>query len=176
MDTFLKIWAIAGPILVAGISAIWLRRTQLQDRAHELSQHQKARREALEDDLKAFHREISESDKNELRNLAGQFLYRAGEFVDCHIQLCLREPPQGITQKCDSSREEFNKISHQFALIAPEELSKATIHMQNCAAEFLFAHKLDQEKINELGEKYKAAKASFMNEAKKLLASRLIEA
>lgn len=177
MAILLQIWAVIGPILVASASAIWLRRAQLQDRDHEAQQRKEARAEALEDEERVFRRNISETDRAQLRIMSGEFLYRAGEFVDSHIQLCLREPPQGIQDRCEESREQFNKISHQLALTAPEQLSKATVVMQNCTAEFLVIHKSnDENKLNELGERYKAAKANFMTEAKKVLGAQLIEA
>lgn len=92
-------------------------------------------------------------------------------------KLCLREPPQGIQARCEESREQFNKVSHQLALTAPEPLSKATVVMQNYTAEFLVLHKSnDENKLDELGEKYKAAKANFMTEARKVLGAQLIEA
>lgn len=49
MDTFLKIWAIVGPILTAAVSALWARHVQTRDRDYQTDLAKIARQAAIED-------------------------------------------------------------------------------------------------------------------------------
>lgn len=49
VDTFLKIWAIGGPLLTAVVSALWARHVQVQDRDHQHSLTTTTRKAAIED-------------------------------------------------------------------------------------------------------------------------------
>src|SRR5690554_5311376 len=122
MDTFLKIWAVVGPLIVATVSTLWLRKTQLQDRAHEVDQRNLARKEALEDEERAFLRNATETEKRELRTTASEFIHCTGEFVDAHLDLLLEHPPSNTQERCAATREQFNRVSHQLVLMAPGDL------------------------------------------------------
>lgn len=80
-DVALKIWAVVGPLLAAGASAIWSRRNQLQDREHDLEQQRISRAQALEDRDLEHKRNTLSSRKSELRIALAQFVAAANDYI-----------------------------------------------------------------------------------------------
>lgn len=82
MDTFLKIWAIVGPILTAAVSAVWARHVQEKDRAHQIELSKVARQSAIEDRNSQYSMERERIFASEIKTAFSAFLSAVHQYAE----------------------------------------------------------------------------------------------
>lgn len=81
MDTFLKVWAILGPLLAAAGAAIWTRAVQITDRKWNEQREARVRAEALQEKEGERARSDLRERHNELKHAIVEFLAATFDYV-----------------------------------------------------------------------------------------------
>jgi hypothetical protein len=162
----LKIWAVLGPLIAAGISAVWARRIQVQDRAYEQSRYKQSRAESLEDRQLEFQRSTLHAHKAELRVAIAQFIAASDDFMlACIENKSSRHTAE--TQARESESIALMSANYQnVALLGTSNIAKAATQVLNFAADFPLIKAPDLEsKWKTHAEKYSSAKGDLRKES-----------
>lgn len=80
-DTFIKVWAVLGPLLAAAASAVWARRIQLKDREHEHSRENERLDRTDAANRVDYTRSVQRERHNELKKALVDFMASSHEYV-----------------------------------------------------------------------------------------------
>ena len=165
----LKIWAVVGPLIAGGASAIWSRRNQLQDREHDLEQQRIAREQSLQDRNSEYKRATIGSRKAELRTAIAQFVAAANDY----ISLC--QTNSTVSRSVETKRLELeasarlNANYQTVTILGTDEISTLAKTVLNSAVDFPSkALGLAGEEQEKYRNTYLLAKRDLSSAARKL--------
>ena len=168
-DIALKIWAVVGPLIAGGASAVWARRNQLQDRKHDLDQQKIARDQSLQDREIEFKRNTLSSRRTELRSAIAQFVAASNDY----ISLCQNNAT--IHGNADTKRLELETLARLNAnyqtvsILGTAEIASLAKDVLNIATDFPHVvPRLSEAERAANRDKYLTAKKNLSTAARKL--------
>jgi hypothetical protein len=81
LDTFLKVWAVLGPLIAAAASAMWARNIQIGDRKHERNREQEIFKHEETRKKQEHEHGIRLQKYNEVKSGLADFMASTHEFV-----------------------------------------------------------------------------------------------
>ena len=162
-DTAIKIWAVAGPLIGAAISAWWNRRVQLQDRAREDEKDMRIRSYAEKDKENDHKRSISVDNINRLKLAYAEFVASANEYA-LHSSANINSPSKEFSLVAQQALAKLNYNYHLLTLISNQDLSDMATDVLNLSLELGSTH--NEEESAELREQFKNTKFQLVSVAR----------
>ena len=165
----LKIWAVVGPLIAGGASAIWSRRNQLQDREHDSEQQRIAREQSLQDRNSEYRRSTIGSRKVELRTAIAQFVAAANDYISL-CQTNSTPSRSGDTKRLElEASARLNANYQTVSILGTDEISKLAKVVLNSAVDFPSkALSLSGDEQEKYRDTYLLAKRDLSSAARKL--------
>ena len=167
-DVALKIWAVLGPLIAGGASAVWARRNQLQDRKHDLDQQRIVREQSLEDREIEYRRNTLASRKTELRGALAQFVAASNDYIVlCQNNATLHGNAETKRLELEASAR-LNANYQTVSILGTDELTKLAKKILNSATDFPHvAPKMSDKEKEDHRDNYLLAKKDLATAARK---------
>jgi len=167
-DIVLKIWAVVGPLIAGGASAVWARRNQLQDRKYDVDQHKTTRDQLLQDRELDFKFQSIASRRTELRLALTQFVAASNDY----ITICQNNAT--IHANADTKRLELETLARlnlnylTVSIIGTADIALLAVDVLNIATDFPHrAPNFSEAELVECRDKYLYAKNRLSSSARK---------
>jgi hypothetical protein len=173
MDLLLKIWAVLGPLIAGGASAVWSRRNQIQDREYLENREKIAHENAISEQEKAHKLSLLAENSAELKTAIANFMASANEYVTRQSE-CLTSPTSEAKLSVRDAFEKFNYNCQIVTLLANEKTANLVTEVWNAslAAPKSYNKPMDEEHLAKL-EQFKNAKLSFSQAAREEINGRV---
>ncbi len=163
-DTFVKAWALVGPILTAATAQIWTRRSALQDREFERSQEESRERRAAESNRLEWERDVGLREKAEKKDAYAAFMSSTHEYV--------RKQSEAIDNvnraaAASEANDDMVRSCQLVVLLGPAHVAEAAIDFWNCTLEVPKSFNVPSTSDDETKQAaYRAARAKFNQAAR----------
>ncbi|EGR4195834.1 hypothetical protein [Vibrio cholerae] len=129
-DYILRIWAVAGPLLAAGVSAIWSRRNQVQDRIYQAAQEAEKDRKLSEETKRIRAEEAKRNKYVQLQDACIEFMASSHEYVRKQSEYLTHLTPE-LQQYASEANDRFTNSNQKLILLGDAELTEASIAFWN---------------------------------------------
>lgn len=171
MDTFLKIWAVLGPLLAAAASAVWSRHVQVRDRDHEHTREVERldRADAAKD--RDHARAVRLEKFREVKNALAEFMASSHEYV--------RKQSEYWTDQTNEKHQAASKANDKFiyscqvvTLLGNEDLAEVAGSLWNATIAMPKSYNVPSDtQYEERLAAYRKARSVFNDSARKYLLS-----
>jgi hypothetical protein len=170
-DTFLKIWAVVGPLLAAAGSALWARHLQLQDRqrldARENAAIEREDRRKKDERIAQTRQQLHD----EARSVIAKFMSSSHLFVRKQTGYLNNLADDDRRKAADLANDDFSHLGQMVVLLADHELENATIDLWNASLALPRPASLAAgDEYTAVLESYRRTRAVFNQQAKRFLA------
>lgn len=171
LDTLLKVWAVLGPLVAAGVSAWWSRRNQVNDRdyGHSLEMERLDRADTAR--ILDHQRAVRTERHNAIKESLADFMASSHEYVRKQSDW-LANPIPEKHQAASQATDTFTYSSQGVILLGDEQLADKAVELWNATLKIPKSYKTP---INEQYEQdldaYKLARADFNTHARRYLDS-----
>lgn len=170
LDTYLKLWAVIGPLIAAAASAVWARHIQNSDRRYERTQEIEHNLHKVAIAEKQAARNERKEKYEELKRAFSDFMASTHEYVRKESLNATNSTP--ATQK--RSLAAYDKLTYSSQLVmllGDKDVESAAIDFWNATSDIPrpYDAPIDDDYKAKI-HTYKAARASFNEVAKKYLA------
>lgn len=170
-DTFFRVWAVAGPLLAAGVSAWWARRNQVYDRdyEHKLELNRLDRADAARN---LDHKRAVQAERyNEIKSAIATFMSSSHEFVRKQSDYWTDPTPEKH-QAATLANDKFTYSQQTVILLGDEALAGKAIDLWNATLEIPKSYKTpaDAEYEGKIAV-YRMARMEFNENARTYLSS-----
>lgn len=170
-DTFIKVWAVLGPLLAAAASAVWARRIQLNDREHEHSRENERLDRADAASRVDYARSVQRERHNELKKALADFMASSHEYVRKQSEYWT-DPVPDKHRAASLANDKFIYSCQIVTLLGDVELADSATTLWNATIALPKSYNTPMDKAYE--EKLavcRAARASFNERARAYLRS-----
>ena len=168
-DTFLKVWAIVGPLLAAAVSAAWARHLQMNDRAHQDKKDEQRHEREL---LRAKYQAQTERQKiayDDLKSAISAFLASSHQYALKQSE-ALSYPTDKNKSDASEALDQFIAHAQIIFLLGDDSLENATTEFWNLASKVPRAYdKGGTEEYEKILDDYKNARIKLTQEGKRVL-------
>jgi hypothetical protein len=168
-DTFIKVWAVLGPLLAAAASAVWARRIQLKDREHEHSRELERLERADTAKQVDYARSVQHERHNELKQSLADFMASSHEYVRKQSEYWTDPVPEKH-KAASLANDKFINSCQIVTLLGDAELAESATTLWNATIALPKSYNTPIDKAYE--EKLavcRAARASFNEQARAYL-------
>jgi len=171
MDTYLKIWAVIGPLLAAGISALWSRTTQIKDRDFNIKQEieKEKRQESLKWQEK--NEALRKEKYDEIKMGLASFMTSSHEYVRKQSEY-ITDPSQEKHKAASEANDKFVYSCQIVILLGGDDLANSATQFWNATLAIPKSYNIpiDTEYEGKL-KVYKEARMLFNKQARIFLDS-----
>jgi len=156
-DSFLKIWAIAGPLMVGGISTVYSRYTKIKDREYEKSLELDRLDRA--NTAKKLEQQLAQQieRQKELKAAIVNFMINSQKYLEQKIEYQNDPTPEKFQSRAEAN-DKFLNSSEIVAILGSETLANASINLINAIVD---APANPTPDIKERMANYRRARALF---------------
>lgn len=129
-DYVLTIWAVVGPLLAAGISAIWSRRNQVQDRSYQASLEAEKGRKISDENKRIRDEEARQQKYLQLREACIEFMASSHEYVRKQSEYLSQLTPE-LQRYASEANDRFTYSNQKLILLGDDQLTEASIAFWN---------------------------------------------
>jgi hypothetical protein len=168
-DALLKFWAVVGPLLAAGISAVWSRRNAVQDRDFE--QQRDNSRLSAESSLQdtQHKRSLKLENYKELKAALASYMTNTKDMVSRRSEH-LTAPSPETKEVANLAYERWNHSFQLVALLGDQEITDMAINLWNAALAVPQSYNTASTPDYEVKiETFKNSGAAFLKKARALL-------
>ena len=171
VDTYLKIWAVVGPLLAAGASALWARMTQVKDRDFNVQQEldKEKRQELLKRQEK--HETLRKEKYDEIKVGLASFMTSSHEYVRKQ-SLYVTDPSPEKLKAASEANDKFIYSCQIVILLGDDKLANSAVQFWNAtlAIPKSYSIAIDDEYESKL-KVYREARMLFNQQARNYLNS-----
>lgn len=171
LDTFIKVWAVLGPLLAAAASAVWSRRIQLNDRENEHSRELERMVHADAAKRVDYARSVQHERHNELKQALADFMASSHEYVRKQSEYWT-DPVPDKHKAASHANDKFIYSCQIVTLLGNAELTESATTLWNATIALPKSYNTPMDKAYE--EKLavcRAARSSFNEQARAYLRS-----
>jgi hypothetical protein len=152
-NAFFRIWAVVGPLLAAGASALWARRNQVQDRNYETSRDSVRFERDIQSKEAEHEMQLRTESYKEIKGALANFMASTNDYVT-KAGINLTTPTVENAQASVAAQEKWNYNCQLVMLLGDQELSDLAVHVWNIGLSVPRSYKLpaDDEHTKKLIE------------------------
>ena len=169
MDSYLKIWAVVGPLLAAGISALWSRMTQVKDRDFNVNQElEKGKRQELLNQQEK-NQALRKEKYDEIKMGLASFMTSSHEYARKQSEY-ITDPSQEKHKAASEANDKFIYSCQIVILLGDDNLANSATQFWNATLAIPKAYNIpiDTEYERKL-KVYKEARMLFNQQARNYL-------
>ena len=171
-DALLKIWAVIGPLLAAGASAVWSRRNQVQDRSYESTREIEQRTHTTSERVVEHRRALQAENYKELKTALANFMVSANDFISRQCEW-LTTPNADTKAASLAAIEKFNYHCQLVTLLGQPATADLAIEVWNTAFTAAKSYDAPMDATHQKAvDAYRSVKLKFLTHARDELASR----
>lgn len=167
-DYFFRVWAVAGPLLVAAVSTIWARRISKSNRDHAEKREKLKYQRSLQEAMDAQKAKKAELRRNEVKDLVVRATTAAQAYVMCRSDSYtkLRQSDDPVIIKYF---EEFASSIAAISFIGDKQLEDLGTALWNSSMDMPVDYNNPPDDWHETVEKFKDAKADLLRRGSELV-------
>lgn len=170
-DYLLRIWAVVGPLFAAGISAIWSRRNQVQDRLYQASQEAEKDRKISDENKRIRAEEARQQKYLQLREACIEFMASSHEYVRKQSEYLTQLTPE-LQQYASEANDRFITSNQKLILLGDAQLTEASIAFWNATIAIPKSYRIEADAAYQAKlATYQTSRTEFNQAAKNQLRS-----